>query len=499
MARKLRIEFAGAFQLVTSRGNQKQIVFRDETDQRLFLKTLGEACLKTGWKVHAFCLLADHFHLLLETPRANLVAGMKWLLGTYTVRHNRAHRLAGHLFRGRYRSVVVEPAREFLLLVSDYIHLNPERAGAVQPAQALADCSASSLPSYLAPPETRPPWLEVAPLLALADGVGDDTAGRLAFGAWAEARRALAPRDAFTRVRKGWCLGSRSFRDGLLQQISRRVGLHHYGDELREAAELLAERLVAEDLATRGWTESDLIRRRKGDPEKLAMGHRLRRETTMTVSWIATRLHMGTRGHLTHLFYWDGRQKPVRAGSPPAAAHGGAGAGGRRRACLPKAGEQSEQSALPQSPVSPVVRPRQRVETGVAHGRPPGRMREGTSHPRRPGGTSAVAVPHGNRPALSNIVIPSTDPDRGLPTGSRRGASAPALGVEGEPVRGAEAGAARSRSVSSATTTNRRLKRTVRGPRRSPRLRGQAASAPEPSAPPLAPPGVGFHFDTSFD
>ena len=77
-------------------------------DRKSFLQSLGVACQKTGWQVHAYCLMSNHFHLVLETPRANLVEGMKWLLGTYTIRFNRRHKLSGHLFAGRYKSLLID-------------------------------------------------------------------------------------------------------------------------------------------------------------------------------------------------------------------------------------------------------------------------------------------------------------------------------------------------------------------------------------------------------
>jgi REP element-mobilizing transposase RayT len=97
MARPLRIEFAGALYHVMARGNQRRVIFRDDQDYRRFLETLGAACQKTGWRVHAYVLMANHYHLLLETPEANLVSGMKWLQGTYTQRHNTRHQVRGPL------------------------------------------------------------------------------------------------------------------------------------------------------------------------------------------------------------------------------------------------------------------------------------------------------------------------------------------------------------------------------------------------------------------
>src|SRR6266403_4793143 len=86
MARKLRVQYPGAIYHVMNRGDHRQDIFRSNKDRELFLKTLGGACAKTDWQVHAFCLMNNHFHLVVETPKGNLVDGMKWLLGIYTAR-----------------------------------------------------------------------------------------------------------------------------------------------------------------------------------------------------------------------------------------------------------------------------------------------------------------------------------------------------------------------------------------------------------------------------
>jgi REP element-mobilizing transposase RayT len=111
MARKLRVEYPGAVYHVLNRGDRREPIFRDDHDRRRFLETLAEACAKTGWQVYAYVLMPNHFHLVLETPQANLVAGMKWFLGTYTGRFNRRHKLFGHLFSGRYKALVMVAAR----------------------------------------------------------------------------------------------------------------------------------------------------------------------------------------------------------------------------------------------------------------------------------------------------------------------------------------------------------------------------------------------------
>src|SRR5256886_8427590 len=126
MARKLRVQYAGAIYHVLNRGDRREPIFRDDRDRQRFLDTLGETCGKTGWQIHSWCLLPNHFHLVLETPRPNLVAGMKWLLGTYTSRFNRRHRVFGHLFSGRYKALLVDGSGNgYLRTVCDYVHLNP--------------------------------------------------------------------------------------------------------------------------------------------------------------------------------------------------------------------------------------------------------------------------------------------------------------------------------------------------------------------------------------
>jgi REP element-mobilizing transposase RayT len=114
MPRQRRIQYEGAIYHLTSRGDRREEIFWDDLDRKSFLQTLGAACQKTGRQVHAYCLMSNHFHLVVETPRANLVEGMKWLLGTYTMRFNRRHKLSGHLFAGRYKSLLVDGATPWL-------------------------------------------------------------------------------------------------------------------------------------------------------------------------------------------------------------------------------------------------------------------------------------------------------------------------------------------------------------------------------------------------
>jgi REP element-mobilizing transposase RayT len=175
MPRKLRVEYEGAVYHVMNRGDRREPIFLDDADRQMFLHTLGEACLKSGWQVHAYCLMGNHFHLVVETPRANLVAGMRWFLGTYTVRFNRRHKLSGHLFSGRDKSVLVDASGTgYLKTVCDYVHLNPVRAGLLKPEQRLAEYGWSSWPEYLKRPSQRRQWLRVDRMLGEL-GIGEDT------------------------------------------------------------------------------------------------------------------------------------------------------------------------------------------------------------------------------------------------------------------------------------------------------------------------------------
>src|SRR6476469_4313493 len=132
MARKVRVEYPGAIYHVINRGDRREAIFLDDLDRHRFIEALSEACAKTDWLIHAFCLMGNHFHLVVETPKANLVAGMKWLLTTYTARFNRRHKLFGHLFSGRYKALIVDGSGNgYLRAVCDYVHLNPVRANLI--------------------------------------------------------------------------------------------------------------------------------------------------------------------------------------------------------------------------------------------------------------------------------------------------------------------------------------------------------------------------------
>jgi putative transposase len=297
MARRLRVEYPGAIYHVMSRGDRREPIFQDEQDRRRFMGTLEEACEKTEWEVHAYCLMSNHFHFVVETPLGNLVDGMKWFLGTYTLRFNRRHQLSGHLFSGRYKALFVQGSDGYLRTVCDYAHLNPVRAKLLKPEESLRSYRWSSYPLYLSAPKQRPRWMRVDRLFGELGIPKDSAAGRREFEKITEARRSLDDAQALKTLRRGWCVGSEAFRRELLEQMEGKLGRHHGGVARQETAEQRASRLLAEELERRGWDEAELKRRKKSDPTKAEMAQRLRRETTVTWDWIARSLLMGASAY----------------------------------------------------------------------------------------------------------------------------------------------------------------------------------------------------------
>jgi REP-associated tyrosine transposase len=135
MARPLRIEYAGAVYHITSRGNEKKPVFRNDQDRINFLNTLRHVNKRHNWICHAYCLMDNHYHLLIETPDGNLAVGMRQLNGVYTQLFNKLHGRAGHLFQGRYKAILIQKDSH-LLEVCRYVVLNPVRAKMVNTPEA---------------------------------------------------------------------------------------------------------------------------------------------------------------------------------------------------------------------------------------------------------------------------------------------------------------------------------------------------------------------------
>jgi len=301
MGRKLRVEYPGAIYHVMNRGDRQELIFADDKDRELFVAMLGEAGVKTGWQVHAYCLMPNHFHMVVETPRPNLVVGMKWLLGTYTGRFNRRHKLFGHLFSGRYKALIVDGSGNgYLKRVCDYVHLNPARAKLLAPEQRLREYRWSSWPEYLNRPKKRPEWLRVDRLLGEYRISKDGAAGRKHLEECLEQRRAGEEGQDYQPLRRGWFYGDKGMKRALLEDMKNGFGENHQGEEVWESAEQHAESVLANELKRLGWRDAQLEGRRKGDEGKVRIARRLRKETTMSLKWIGRRLRMGSVSMVAH-------------------------------------------------------------------------------------------------------------------------------------------------------------------------------------------------------
>jgi len=313
MARKLRIEYPGAVYHVMSRGNQGGLIFQGDRDRKLFLGTVAEGCEKTGWRIHAYVLMPNHYHLLVETPEGNLVAGMKWLQGTYTQRYNARNDVFGHLFQGRYKALIVDgSADEYFQVVSTYIHLNPARAGLVRIGEeALSGYRWSSYPGYVRGRAGRPPWLEVRRVLGSVGMGADDAHGRQGYEAYMEGRVLELGRrrsrevleEEWRRVRRGWCLGGTGFRQRLAKWLEKAVAgkarQSHAGEARQAHDEAAAGALLARGLAVMELKENDLAGLVKGAKEKQVLAWWLRKRTVVSRAWVSRRLRMGDESRVT--------------------------------------------------------------------------------------------------------------------------------------------------------------------------------------------------------
>lgn len=152
MARPLRIEYDGALYHLTSRGNERKAIFKDDFDRELFLTVLAQVTERFHWLCHAYCLMNNHYHLVIETSDGNLSKGMRQLNGVYTQAFNRRHRRVGHLFQGRFKGILVQKESHFLE-VCRYVVLNPVRAKAVSRPREWRWSSYRATAGFTAPPK----------------------------------------------------------------------------------------------------------------------------------------------------------------------------------------------------------------------------------------------------------------------------------------------------------------------------------------------------------
>jgi len=322
MPRAVRHEYEGAVYHVMCRGNNGQSIFepvrsdgfskepavvvKKGSGQRLFLSTLQEACQQTGWRIHAYVLMGNHYHLLMETPEANLVAGMKWFQGTYTQRFNSMFCCRGHLFQGRYKALPMEGDASYFSAVGNYIHLNPFRAGiaGVGYENPLDSYAWSSYPAYVGRNRKIPDWLERDRLIRACGFDPKLPKSRKAYRSLLDCRmKGEAGEDSVDvlvekQLRRGWYIGGDSFRgwlSGMLPNHSDNLR----GDQRKAHDEAEAERLLQRALTELSVSESELLEMKNNRPEKQAVAWLLKKSTTVTGVWITGRLNMGSRANIS--------------------------------------------------------------------------------------------------------------------------------------------------------------------------------------------------------
>lgn len=292
MARAPRIEYAGAVYHVLNRGNYRQDLFTIAGFGTSFEQTLFDACERFGWRLHAYVLMSNHYHLCVETPDARLAAGMQWLQSTFANRFNRLVDERGHVFQGRYKALLVE-AGDTLLRVVNYIHLNPVRAG-VERVETLERYELSSFPKFLRP--SRPPCLTNANWLELAGGLQPTLAGMRCYRRFLAMTLAEDPSDRAALHRelcRGWYIGTREGRNALVGKLKKGDCAVDCAAEQTGYGEALAHGLLEEGLRRLRKTVTDLQSDRKLAGWKVVLAAWIKRQCAVTNRWFGETLHMG--------------------------------------------------------------------------------------------------------------------------------------------------------------------------------------------------------------
>lgn len=287
---------------VINRGNYRRDLFESVGAAEAFLRTLFEAATKFGWRVHAYVLMRNHFHLAVETPEPTLGEGMHWLQSSMATRFNRLRSESGHLFQGRYQALLIEDAAA-LARVVDYIHLNPVRAKIVPPEQA-TNYRWSSLAALLKGP--RPALLTAQDWLQARGGWSDNAAGHRAYASYLRELaqdEAAWSREGLVDLAQGWAIGSLAWRRALAKEHAARSltsGLPRTERmELRQAS---WQACLDANLRKLKKAASKLNTKPLKQPWKIILAERIRQESGASIGWLADRLQLGgsatLRGYL---------------------------------------------------------------------------------------------------------------------------------------------------------------------------------------------------------
>lgn len=301
MPRSLRIEKENGVYHIINRGNYRQDLFINEGAHSSFETCLFEACEKCEWVLEGFCVMTNHFHLVVRTPKGNLIYGMKWLQSTFANRYHHYRKVHGKLFQGRYKSLIVEEDSHLGALLH-YVHLNPVRARMVTVEQ-LKEYRWSSY-WYLFNKRARPAFLDCSGALEAAGGLADTPKGRqqyMNYLKWLSTDDTAQKEMSFDKMCRGWALGTKAFKKALLEEVEQdeeadesEVVPRYDGGNLREANELRWEMLLDKGLAAMGQHANSILNEPKSAVWKVSLAALLKQKTSATNVWITKQLNMGT-------------------------------------------------------------------------------------------------------------------------------------------------------------------------------------------------------------
>jgi putative transposase len=280
---------------------------------------LGEMAGRTGIRVHAYALMDNHYHLVIETPRANLVDGMKWFQNAYTRRFNVKHGQWGHLFGGRYKAIVVQHKEgDYFRSLVDYVHLNPVRAGMVRKGEGFDSMEWTSLREYRKPPTKRFEWMETEKAFETVD-LKDTSAGRRHYIErleglvnWSKPTNAgkvlWQGQSLQSTLQRGWYFGSQAFREKLMENLGRaeldadrKTPKRYSRADLKDHDMSVARRIVKAGMECTDLQREDLVNLPKNDDRKALIAHLLMEQTSVPQKWIVEELAMGSSPYVSRL------------------------------------------------------------------------------------------------------------------------------------------------------------------------------------------------------
>jgi putative transposase len=294
MARSVRIEYPGAVYHVLNRGNYRTHIFSQEKAKQSFEDCLLNASVRYNWRLYAYCLLGNHFHIAMETLEANLSMGMQWLQSTFANRFNRAHLSHGHLFQGRFKALVVE-RDEYLGPLIHYIHLNPLRANMVN-TETIETYRWSTL-WYLFHKRKRPDCMALELGLYYAGNLADTMKGRrdyLQYLLWIQSDAKAKQRIQSSRLCRGWALGSKQFKEKLVDQFLPVGKVDHLeGKDYSEANEIRWKCILEKSLTVMKKNVKDISADKKSVHWKALIALFMKDNTSVSNVWLTKHLNMG--------------------------------------------------------------------------------------------------------------------------------------------------------------------------------------------------------------